>query len=244
MKIAICSPHYGDVHPLWMKSVLKMVVRTVQTPINFNGSPATPEIELFMKSSSTLPTLRNQLFKDALDWGAHYLLWADSDHTFPETALLHLLTRGLDVVGVNYGRRTFPTYPTTVGMDGGLVWTDEDMAKAREVTQVRSMGLGLCLMDMSIVPRLEAQAAAEGRSNIWPLFAYEIRAGEIEGIGEDVFFFRRLSEAGISLHVDHALSWSIGHAHQKLITNFDTLRERDAYLQKCAEISQPPSSAA
>ncbi len=43
-----------------------------------------------MKLASMLPTLRNVLVEDALDWGANYLLWVDADHVFPPECLLRL----------------------------------------------------------------------------------------------------------------------------------------------------------
>jgi hypothetical protein len=40
-------------------------------------------------------------------------------------------------------------------------------------------------------------------------------------IGEDVFFFRQVRDAGIAVHVDQALSWNIGHVAQRELTNAD-----------------------
>ncbi len=235
MKIAICTPHYADVHPHFAYSLARMMVHTVQAPIMFNEKETVPELEIFMLSSSTLPTLRNLLVKRAADWGANYLLWADADHSFPPGALLRLLSLNLPVVGVNYPRRTFPTSPTAGTLDGEILWTTEEMARNGEVTQVGSIGLGFCLMDMTIFNSLHARALAAGKENFWPLFAYEILPGQIEGVGDDIYFFNRLQEAGIGIYVDHALSWSIAHAHQKMLTNSDALLQKDAFLAKRSE---------
>ncbi len=70
-KIAIRT---RDVHAHFAYSLAKMMVRTVQAPILFNEQETVLEVEIFMKSSSTLPTLRNMVVKDAADWGANYPL--------------------------------------------------------------------------------------------------------------------------------------------------------------------------
>jgi hypothetical protein len=233
VKIAVCTPFYAQVHADYAYCLAKMLMQTVQARIMFNDEPVTPEIEVFMKSSSALPTLRNELVQDALDWGANYLLWVDADHNFPPGALLRLLSLNLPVVGVNYPRRTSPTYPVAVALDGeGLVWTTEELAGRGEITEVSSLGLGLCLMDMTILRRLHDRSLGEGRESFWPLFAFESVPGQIQTVGEDLFFFRRLREAGIRIYLDHALSWQIGHSRENMITNADALRERDAFLAK------------
>ncbi|MDP9413870.1 MAG: hypothetical protein M3Q08_07225 [Pseudomonadota bacterium] len=228
MKIAICTPHYADVHAYFALSLVSMVQSTVQPGrIVFNGETIVPKIEMFMRSSSALGTVRNLLVKDAIDWGANYLLWADADHSFPQDALIRLLSHNLPVVGVNYPGRGLNNYPTAIGMDYRTLWTTEEMANNGEVSQVLALGLGLCLMDMNIFDLLHEQAIAAGNENFWPLFAFQPVPGHIEGIGEDQYFFGKLEQAGTGVFVDHALSWSIGHASQKILTNADALLQKD-----------------
>ena len=245
MKIAICTPHYGGVHARFASSLAKMVAKTVQAPIMFNDQVASPEIEIFMKSSSTLATLRSMLVQDAIDWGANYLLWVDSDHSFPADALLRLLSLNLPLVRANYPRRTSPTYPTARDLDGDLLWTTRELAKRCDVVPVGSLGLGFCLMSMTVLDDLRRHAAAQGQENFWPLFAFETRPGEMESVGEDIFFFRKLSAAGIVPHVDHALSWTIGHLHEKLLTNDEAVMRRgEADSSPPQPTAGPPSMSA
>jgi hypothetical protein len=189
--------------------------------MDFNGEVVFPQIEIFMRSSSVLPQLRNILVQAAMEWDANYLLWLDSDQKFPDEALLRLLSLGLPVVGVNYPRRVPPHIPTASSLDGGLVTTTEEAARANEIVRVFSMGFGCCLIDMTIFDTLHQHALASDSSGIWPLFAVEMLGDGREIVGEDVFFFRRLREAGVPVYVDHALSWSIGHVHQRVLTNAD-----------------------
>lgn len=232
MKIAICTPSHGMVHSDFTVSLTRMVAHTLQSRIVFNGAEVIPSIELFMRSGSMLPTVRNNLVQDALEWKANFLLWTDADHTFPPDSLMRLLSLNLPVVGVNYARRTSPTYPTAIAPDDTFVWTTLDMARNREISEVRSLGLGLCLIDITVFVTLHEHATAAGKENFWPLFCFEPIPGHLDVVGEDTFFFKRLKEAGIRSYVDHALSWSVDHIHQRRLTNADTLTDKAAFLEK------------
>lgn len=222
MKIAICTPYHGDVTAEYAYSLAKLIARTAQTRIEFNGEVLFPTFEVFMRTSSLLPQLRNMLVQDAMDWGANYLLWIDSDHKFADNALLRLLSLNLPVVGTNYPRRLPPHLPTAAGLDGQHLFTSEEAANADEVVPVASMGLGFCLIDMTVFDRLEQHAKADGRAGFWPLFAVEMTGDGTTVVGEDVYFFRQLRDAGILIHVDQSLSWTIGHVHTRVLTFADT----------------------
>lgn len=223
MKVAICTPHYADVTAAYARSLSKMLLRTSHSSITYNGVATAPAFEVFMRKSSVLPRCRNTLVKDALDWEANYLLWIDADHSFPEDALLRLLSLNLPVVGVNYPRRAKPTWPTAVSLEGQFIWTTEDQARSGEVVQVRHLGLGFCLIDMNVIHALRQQAPGK------PLFALEMVGEGLEVVAEDVFFFRRVNEAGFGVYLDHALSWHIGHVYDGIVTNADAIAERAAF---------------
>jgi hypothetical protein len=89
-----------------------MVIHTSQAKIIYDDEPVTPELKLFIVSSSLLPESRNRLVAEALNWDADYMLWMDADHVFPCDALLRLLGRSKLVVGFNYARRHTPTAPS------------------------------------------------------------------------------------------------------------------------------------
>ncbi len=218
MRIAVCTPHYADVTAEYARCLAKMLLCTARSNIVFNGETTHPEFELFLRRSSVLPRCRNTLVKDAVDWGANYLLWIDGDHSFPEDALIRLLSLNLPVVGVNYARRSRPTWPTAVSLEGEFVWTTEDLASRGEVVQVRHLGLGFCLVDMNVIHALKQ---APG-----PLFALEMVGDGLQVVAEDVFFFRRVNEAGFSVYLDHGLSWHIGHVYDSIVTNAHAVEDR------------------
>jgi hypothetical protein len=210
MKIAICSPVYSTVTMNYAHSLVTMVHWTDQAEIVFNGKPARPAIEVFMDQSSVLPQIRNRLVRSAVEWGANYLLWIDSDISFPKESLLRLLSLNLPVVGVNYPRRGPGIRPTAIGLNGQDVFTTQQLANALTVEPVTSLGLGLCLIDMRVIHKLKGK----------PFFALEMLGDDgTEFKGEDYFFFERIRKAGFTIHLDHHLSWDIGHVAQRTLKN-------------------------
>src|SRR5204863_286060 len=58
--------------------------------------------------SSIVADARNLGLEYAQKYGAEYVLFIDSDMTFPKDALLKLLVRQVDIIGATYSRRTAP----------------------------------------------------------------------------------------------------------------------------------------
>lgn len=200
-KVAICIPVHGDTKALFTLSLAGMVQRSV--------AELTGELKTFMAQGHLLDN-RNGLAKAARDWGADWILWLDADHTFPDDTLIRLLAHDLDVVGCNYVRRR-PAGPVAV-KGGHPLYSD----KGGPVEEVDTLGLGVCLMRASVFDSLD-----------WPWFTVERSTNGTGHVSEDVCFFRALKRAGIVAHVDHALSWQVGHAHEHFLMNSD-LRGQNA----------------
>jgi hypothetical protein len=223
LKIALSIPCNRQTEAKFTQCLADMIAFTMSRKIEFNGEPVTPEIRTTIIGCSMLTESRNRLVLEALNWGADFMLWMDADHVFPQDALLRLLSHNLMVVGCNYARRFDPTSPTAsrVKDDGKyeLVWTTQETAQRGDMESVAHMGLGLCLMDMRVFDVLEHVAVKEGKKHFWPLFRMDPKEDGIGVIGEDVYFFQRIRDAGIHVVLDHNLSWDVGHLHEKILTN-------------------------
>jgi hypothetical protein len=171
-------------------------------------------LEIIMAESSNVGVNRTQLTISASQCKADAILWLDCDHTFPPDALLRLIAHDKPVVGVNYPRRSDPAKSTATRKrpDGEYeyVYTTEALAGANRLEQVASLGLGLCLVKLEPIGRIQ-----------WPLFAQEMNGPRLK-LGEDVYFFRKLEAAGVPVFLDHALSWQVGHIATHIVTNADT----------------------
>jgi hypothetical protein len=233
VKIAICIPCHGQTMAKFTQCLASMIAFSAQATIEWDGKVVSPEFEIFMVSSSLLPESRNRLVAEAINWAADYMLWMDADHVFPNDALLRLLSRSKLVVGCNYARRFSPTSPTAskYGEDDemDLVWTTQEKAAAGELEEVAHLGLGLCLVDMRSFAILEAKAIDDGKENFWPLFRMDPTPDGIRFVGEDVHFFKSLREAGIPIHLDHELSWEVGHIGEQILTNAHTVIQKPKY---------------
>jgi hypothetical protein len=230
MKIAICIPRYGDAKGEFTISLARMIAHSLRVPVDGRQL----EIEIFCISSSNLPRGRTELLKCAMEWRARYLLWLDTDHVFPPDALLRLLRRQVDVAGCNYPRRTEPTGPVAVriGADGAHehVWTTAALAQADALEEVAHVGLGLCLMDMNLFHRVKAHVDKGPGWDQWEPFDRKLLPGTALRMGEDASFFHELREAGVAVHLDHGLSWEVGHIHERILTNADAEAQREAWL--------------
>lgn len=235
MKIALCIPTHRQVEAKFTQCLASMIVRTLKAKIELDGEMVQPDIQTFMVSCSLLTESRNRLVAEAINWEADYMLWLDADHVFPDDALLRLLSRNRLVVGCNYARRFTPTAPTAskFGADDEmeLLWTTKEKAEADEVEEVAHFGLGLCLIDMRVFHAVEQKAMEEGLPHFWPLFRIDPTEDGIRFIGEDVYFFRKIREAGVPVHIDHALSWEVGHLHETILTNAHTVAQKDKWAE-------------
>lgn len=241
MKIALCIPAYGDTKARFTQSLANLLIHIHSVTLtDANGKVFKPVIEVFMVACSMLTQSRHKLVAEAVFWGADYMLWMDADHVFPPDALARLWSRNVPIVGCNYARRCTPTAPTasTYTDDGSkeLVYTTEAKALANELEEVAHLGFGLCLIDMRVFDVLQAKAEEKGEDSFLPLFHFEAQGTSV--IGEDVFFFNKLRDAGFKAYVDHGLSWEVGHIHEQVITNAHANVQQERWGQKADQARQ------
>ena len=225
MKIALAIPCHGDTKSKFTQCLAEMLVHTMAARFEVDGEIVQPEIQTFIVSCSLLTESRNRLVAEAIHWEADYMLWMDADHVFPRDALVRLLSHNLAVVGCNYARRFSPTSPTACVENDGkieLVWSPQE-----GVGEVAHLGLGLCLMDMRVFGALDNHYDG----NFWPLFVIEPAPNGISSIGEDVYFFKKIREAGIKVHCDHGLSWDVGHISEQILTAAHCVKDKPKWLE-------------
>lgn len=234
MKLAICTPVYGDTKSKFTQSLASLIAYTAQSRlVGDDGEPMEVQIETFMVSSSILVESRHRLVGEALAWGADFMLWLDADQTFPHDAFCRLWRHNLPVVGCNYSRRHSPTAPTAAFRDKDgevkLLYTTREKAEEGLVEVVEHLGFGCCLVNMKCFDVLQSHAEKNGNGNFLPLFAMTDALADGEKKGEDVFFFGKLADAGIKAFCDHGLSWEVGHIHETILTNAHACAQRERW---------------
>ena len=245
MKIALCIPAYGMVHAKWMQCVTDMIVYTLtHANLQRDGKVAEIEFSTFIVSSSNLCESRHRLAAEATMWEADYLLWLDADHVFPKDAFCRLWAQDKDIVGANYSRRCFPTAPTAAKLitadrkkdHNNLVYTTKEKADAGECEEVSHLGFGFVLMKADIFNRLQAHAESQGKQTMMPLFMFGLREDGMSPIGEDVFFFQKCREAGVTIWCDHAVSETVGHVHEFILFNAHAVQQEAEWLEMTKEL--------
>jgi hypothetical protein len=104
---------------------------------------------------------------------------------------------------------------TATGLDGRDVVTTKELADAEAIQEVSHIGLGLCLVDMGVIHRLAEEPL--------PFFEIQMIGDGTDFRGEDFYFFERVRKAGFAVHLDHHLSWRVGHVMQKAMKSSDAL---------------------
>jgi hypothetical protein len=236
IRLAICIPAYGDTKAKFTLSLSQALVHLGNCRMTDpDGNLLEIETEIFMVSCSMLTESRHRLVAEAIVWGASHMLWLDADHVFPADAIPRLLAQNRDVIGANYARRCTPTAPTASRKVEGddhrsLVYTTLEKATDGVVEEVDHMGFGVCMINMRVFDMLQAKADKETGS-FMPLFKFEEIPGQVGMIGEDVFFFRKLRDAGAKVYVDHELSWEVGHIHEYIYTNAHAVKQEAKWIE-------------
>ena len=111
MRIAICIPAHGDTRAAFTLSLSRMLLRTVKDWSRaFPGQPLS--LEIFMGSGGIVALVRERLVETAEKWGADWVLWLDSDQSFPADSLNRLAAALEPVIGANIPRRSPDATPT------------------------------------------------------------------------------------------------------------------------------------
>jgi len=202
LSVLVCVPSDGMWHEPFGKSLCVMLIYCAQRRIGFYK---TQQVSLFSAVGSILSNKRISALKAAKEQEVDYLLWTDSDQSFPKETLHNLIMAGKDVIGANIATKMLPTLPTArrkpqpgESAIGTLVWTPEKPEHRYE--KVWRLGCGLTLMSKKAIAAL-------------PLNCFEVRyKPEVEFYqGEDWQMCEALEAAGIEIWIDHELSNRVGH---------------------------------
>lgn len=137
--------------------------------------------EFIVSKGTILPNQRTTLVKTAIKMGASHLLFIDSDMRFPPETVEKLLIHNKSIVACNYVERG----------------TGKETVRYEE-SKVVAIGFGVMLINLDVF-----------RTIAEPWFATPYDGEKF--VGEDIFFCRKVKEAGIEIFIDNELSKKIGH---------------------------------
>ena len=160
---------------------------------------------IFSDQRSNLPDSRNFIVEAAKEafrkvgpgYDCDYLLFLDSDMTFPPHTLTRLLAHKKDIVGCAYRRRC-PPYDI-------MGWTPDPETRRLDplndagLVRVGKLPTGVMLIDMKIFEKMEK-----------PYFNYRL-AENGKLMSEDIVFCEAAVAAGIEIWCDMDLTMEVGH---------------------------------
>lgn len=189
-KIAVCIPTRDTLHSAHAMSLLEMVKFNTMNDL---------DTHVFMDASTILLTQRERLATMALDLGAEYMLWLDSDIVFPATTAVRLLAHNQPIVAGNYVKRQAPckgvAYETIGDWENPL-----DFGVRDKLVDVEGIGMGCVLMKTEIFNQLPK-----------PWFEFGWSPASNDFLGEDMLLWQKVSAAGYTVKVDTALSQELRH---------------------------------
>jgi hypothetical protein len=190
LKLSILVPTRDTVHSQFAYCLTQLYNLTREAGI---------DAYLFFDSSTILLNQRNNLVKKAKEVNSDYILWLDSDMTYPATTALRLLEHNKDIVACNYSKRTKPL--KTVAYTNLNDWDSwVHMEPQDELVKVEGVGMGCMLMKLDIFEKLQK-----------PYFEFRYKEDTQDYFGEDFILLGKLREQGYDVFIDTVLSMDIKH---------------------------------
>jgi hypothetical protein len=141
---------------------------------------------------------RNLMIKQAIEYECSHILFLDDDLAFKPDLLMNLLQHDVEIVTGLYLMRNFPHQPIIFEFvdDNGACIHHFLSHNEKGLVPIVACGLGACLVKTDVFNHLEYP---------W------IRLGELDKDHwtDDLGFFKRVREAGFSIHCD--LDTVVGH---------------------------------
>lgn len=208
LRVVVAVPSMGTWHERFGVSLVHMLMYCQSHAIR--PSYKTQEINLASLRGSILPNLRLDAVKHAIESKAEFLVFIDSDQTFPAQTLHRLISHNKDCVAANIATKQIPAQPTArkrgAGPNGFVpVYTDPDSAGLEKVDRI---GCGIMCLKTAVFDKIG-------------LKVMEMRwREEIQRYGgEDWPICEALELAGMEIFIDHDLSKRVGHVGEYIYTH-------------------------
>lgn len=191
MKVAICTPSRDMVHSGFAFDLANLTAHFTAK----GGS-----INVLNSIGTLIADQRVDLAAMALEQGADWILWLDTDMRFPKDALDRLLAHNEAIVGCNYSTRMLPPEPTATNYKNGEWEKVYTRPESTGLEPVSFLGMGCILTRADVFKKIEH-----------PCFHLGFSTKNNKFIGEDVYFCMKAGDAGFKVMLDHDLSKEIRH---------------------------------
>lgn len=169
------------------------------------------QFSLINERGSNLSKIRHSLVCKALERKADYVLFLDTDQTFPSNTLYRMMAWDKPIVACNVPIKAIPSTPTARSYaaehphSGHIVYSDPEKHGLEQVWRV---GTGVMLVKTEVFKEI-------GK----PYFDTRYIPEVDDWMGEDWWFLDRAETAGIAPVIDHDLSREVGHRGTFTVTH-------------------------
>ena len=186
--------------PKIMVAVPCMETIPYQTVVSLMALQADAELHLEFISGSLVYDARNQFCEKAVNEGYDYLMFIDSDMTFPANTITTLLRHDADIAtAVCYGRIGTHSPQVYVDMKPKGLFRKEPLCKRAEningVFPIKACGMACCLIKTNVIRKA--------------IKKYGYPFEPFGGLGEDFAFCYRINKLGAWMVADASIP--IGH---------------------------------
>jgi hypothetical protein len=189
-KLAVLIPCRDTLHSAHALCLAEMIKLNTMNDI---------DTHVFMDASTILLTQRERLATEAVNLGAEYLLWLDSDITFPATTAMRLMAHDEPIVACNYIRRQLPAKGVAYEVIGD--WNNPlPFDIYNHLVEVQGVGMGCMLMRTEIFSQIPK-----------PWFEFGWSPDSNDHLGEDMILCQKMAAAGYSVKIDSQLSQELRH---------------------------------
>lgn len=201
MRILIAIPCMENMSVWFTKALVNMLMNLTTNPIPQDGT----QVDVKFEIGSLVYDSRNLICIEAITKQYDWIMWLDSDMTFPPDTIQRMLKVASEhnaqmVTGI-YVKRTFPTSPVLYSdirepamKDGHMVKqiTDYTDYPQSSVFPVAGCGMGCCLTSVPLV------------KSVWDTFGPAF--SPLPWAGEDVAFCYRVNELNEPILCDSTIS--------------------------------------
>jgi hypothetical protein len=189
-KLAVLIPCRDTLHSAHALCLAEMIKLNTMNDI---------DTHVFMDASTILLTQRERLATEAVNLGAEYLLWLDSDITFPATTAMRLMAHDEPVVACNYIRRQLPAKGVAYEVIGD--WNNPlPFDIYNHLVEVQGVGMGCMLIRTEIFSQIPK-----------PWFEFGWSPDSNDHLGEDMILCQKMAAAGYPIKIDSQLSQELRH---------------------------------
>lgn len=182
-----------------------MCLMTMVTHILTRPMKGVRQIQFSLKNEigSDLTKMRQAMVDHALHTQCDFLLFIDTDQTFPSNLLYRMLHWKMPIVACNIPIKTIPSTPTARSFNpdhpgGDVVYSDPEKHGLEQVWRV---GTGIILLDCELLKKVP-----------WPHFDAGWDHDLKERKGEDWSLLDKIEKhTGELPYIDHDLSREVGH---------------------------------